>query len=174
MPLNTRIRSRLVDALAGTPIVVSTLLGNTPADSPLWDYRASPERFSLREVVAHLADYDIVWLEYLTAALSSSDGPAEVTAYEPDERAVKYDYAHAIPSESLAALSATRQQLVALLPALESTAWETNAIYSPRHGSRTVEELATQFLAHDGYHTRQIAEYLSSAPNAGTQPFPHA
>jgi uncharacterized damage-inducible protein DinB len=163
MPLNKRIRSRLVDALSGTPIVISTLLVNTPAHSPLWDYRASPERFSLREIIAHLADYDTMWLEYLTAALSSGDDPAEVTAYETDERATKYGYAHSIPSESLAAFTATRQRLVSLLPALDSKEWETHAIHSPRHGLRTVEELATQCLAHDGYHTRQIAEYLTSA-----------
>lgn len=163
MPLSTRIRSRLVEALSGTPLVVSTLLINTPTHSPLWDYRASPERFSLREILAHLADYDTLWLDYLTAALTSGDGPAEVAAYEPDERAAKYDYAHTIASEALAAFTATRQKWVALLPALESPEWETRAIHSPRHGLRTVEELATQCLAHDGYHTRQIAEYLTSA-----------
>lgn len=163
MPLNKRIRSRLVDALLGTPTVVSTLLVNTSANVSLWDYRASPERFSLREIVAHLADYDTMWLEYLTAALSSGDTPAEVIPYETDERAAKYDYAHAIPSESLAAFTASRQQVVSLLPGLESPEWETKAIDSPRHGLRTLEELATQILAHDGYHTRQIAEYLTAA-----------
>jgi uncharacterized damage-inducible protein DinB len=167
MPLNKRIRSRLVDALSGTPTVVSMLLVNVPMHSPLWDYRASPDRFSLREVLAHLADYDTIWLEYLTAALSSSNGPVEVTAYETEDRATEYDYAHGIPSEALAAFTTTRQKWVTLLPALEDGAWETQGVYSPRHGLRTVEELATQCLAHDGYHTRQIAEYLAAATYRG-------
>ena len=60
------VRKYLLSALAGTPVVADRLLLDVHADDPRWDFRPEPDRFTLREVVAHLADWEPIHLERLT------------------------------------------------------------------------------------------------------------
>jgi len=57
------MRERLFTALADTVDVLDGLLGTTQPRDPLWDFRLDPNRFTLREVSAHLVDYEAVWAE---------------------------------------------------------------------------------------------------------------
>lgn len=160
--LVSRIHSRLMDALEGLPTVCGTLVLSLAPDDPRWDRRSDPERFTLREVFAHLADYDVRWNDYLDKALTATaDAPASVPVFTPDEVAAGRGYDQSDPHERLAALRASRNALVAKFRGLEDEAWTAHAITSPRHGTLNLDELATLFVAHDGYHTRQIAEYVS-------------
>jgi hypothetical protein len=150
-----------MDALEGTPIVGGVLIATLAPDDPRWD-RAYPDRFTLREVFAHLADYDVLFNGYLDKALAATaTAPAPVTPVTPDEVAAGRGYDHSNPRERLTALRATRAAMVAKLRALADADWTAHAITSSRHGTLNIDELATLFIAHDGYHVRQIAEYVS-------------
>lgn len=162
--LMPRTRSRLMDALEGMPIVCGVLIAALAADDPRWD-RSYPGRFTLREVFAHLADYDVRFDDYLNKALAATaTAPGFVPAFTPDEVAAGRGYDHSDPHERLNALRATRAAMVAKLRALADADWTAHAMTSPRHGTLNIDELATLFLAHDGYHVRQIAEYVSKRP----------
>jgi hypothetical protein len=150
-----------MDSLEGTPIVCGVLTAALAPGDPRWD-RAYPDRFTLREVFAHLADYDVLFNDYLDKALAATiTAPAPVPSFTPDEVAAGRGYDHSDPRERLTALRATRAAMVAKLHALDDADWTAHAMTSPRHGTLNIDELATLFLAHDGYHVRQIAEYVS-------------
>ena len=48
-------RIYLISALEGTPDVLNGFLAPLGPEDQRWDFRPDPERFTLREVVAHLA-----------------------------------------------------------------------------------------------------------------------
>lgn len=159
-----RIHSRLMDSLEGTPIVCGVLIATLALGNPAWD-RPHPDRFTLREVFAHLADYDVRFNDYLDKALAATaPAPAFVPAFTPDEVAAGRGYDHSHPHERLTALRATRATMVARFRALADADWAAHAMTSPRHGTLDIDGLATLFVAHDGYHVRQIAEYVSERP----------
>ena len=159
-----RIHSRLIESLEGTPIVCGVLIAALAPDYPRWD-RPYPDRFTLREVIAHLADYDVHFNDYLNQALAATTAaPASVPAFTPDEVAAGRGYDHSDPYERLTAFRATRAAMVAKFRALDDADWIAHAMTSPRHGTLNIDELATLFVAHDGYHVRQIAEYVSEHP----------
>lgn len=156
-----RIRERLMDALEGTPTVLEVLTAGLSPGDPRWEFRENADRFTLREVFAHLADYDVRWLGYLDSAMgATAKQPAQVAPFGPDDVAAGRHYDESDPGERLAALRESRATLVARLHALPEDAWTAHAIASPRHGQLNLDELATLFAAHDGYHVRQVAEYV--------------
>jgi len=152
-----------MDSLEGMPTVFTTLLDRLDSKSERWDRRFDPERFTLREVLAHMVDYDAIWNEYIDLALAKSDGPAEVPLYSPDLVASRRDYSAADPWRSVQDLRVSRATLVAKLRPLETDSWVAHAITSPRHGLLNIDELASLFVGHDGYHARQIAEFVTAA-----------
>ena len=153
-----------MESLEGTPIVCGVLIAALAPDDPRWD-RSYLDRFTLREVFAHLADYDVQFHDYLNQALAATAAaPASVPAFTPDEVAAGRGYDHSDPHDRLTALRATRVAMVAKFRALADADWTAHAMTSPRHGTLNIDELATLFVAHDGYHVRQIAEYVSEHP----------
>jgi len=153
-----RARRYLATALAGTPAVVARLLRGAGPDD--YDRRPDPERFTLREVIAHLADWEGVWWERLEA-VRTRHRPV-LPGYDEGQWAIDHDYAHADVERQLACFAERRRRLVALLESLGPQDWERVGLHT-EVGEITLEGLAVLVLGHDGYHTRQIAEWLQPA-----------
>ncbi len=151
-------RFMLID-LESAPDVLGKML-ETIADPSVYDYRPDPARFTLREVVAHLADWDQVFLGRMTQT-RHTENP---TLQDKDEGqvALDNDYAHADPAESLARYKANRAELVAFLRTLTPAQWERIANHI-EVGPITLTAQAVLVGAHDGYHRQQVVEWLDSA-----------
>ena len=148
----------LVTSLEGHIAVFPHLLGELGGDDPRWDARPDAERFSLREVVAHLAAVEPLWLEraYLTRDQDHPLFPPVVpVAVAAQEGATAFTAA-----ENLARFCATRAQYVAVLRDLAAEQWQRPA-ESQALGTLTIEPQAVFVLAHDGYHLKQIIEWLA-------------
>jgi uncharacterized damage-inducible protein DinB len=158
-----KVHQYLVSALSGTPDVVERLLKELSADDPLWDFRPDPERFSLREVVAHLADWEPIHLERISRMLAEEN--PTLPDIDEGKMAADNDYAHSDPHGSLEWLRGGRQKVVQRLETLMSDEW-TRPGYRETIGEITIEVQATFIAAHDGYHTRQIAQWLALAEAA--------
>lgn len=157
------VRKYLIAALSGTPEVVERLLLDLHADDPRWDLRPDPARFSLREIVAHLADWEPIHLARLGRMLTE-ENPI-LPDIDEGKMAVDNDYAHSDPHGSLEWLRGGRQKLMKDFEALSSDQWIRSAMRETV-GPLTVEEFAAFIAAHDGYHTRQIAQWLTAADAA--------
>lgn len=155
--LPNRIQMYQREDLAATPEILNHLL--RPINDPvIWDRRPDAERFTLREIVAHLADWESVFQERLRQ--TQNEDTATFTAFDPAQMAQEYDYAHADPQECLTRFSAKRQETLALLQSLTPLQWDRSGKH-PQIGPVTTTEQAVMMSGHDGYHLRQIIEWLT-------------
>jgi uncharacterized damage-inducible protein DinB len=159
MMFSDRYRDRLLAAVAGLPAVLDSLLNGLPSSDPRWDMHPEPGRFSLREIAAHLADWDAIWLERL-AMTRDQDNPS-IVPIDEGELAVANDYAHRDPDMSRALLHQRRTEVVKLLRALGDDDWDRPAMH-PEFGTFPLKDQAIFVVLHDGYHTHQVARWLTS------------
>jgi len=138
--------------------VIRFLLHDVPEGSPYWDARPDAERFSLREIVAHLVDYDSVTRERFERILRE-DKP-ELPEWDVSEAAAHYDARD--PKHQLENLLVSRHELSVWLEGLSDKEWKRVGS-RPRVGEFSVEEGVALMLGHDAYHLEQIAAWLGAA-----------
>jgi hypothetical protein len=160
--LAIHVRQRMLTALEGVPAVLARLLQPLAPEAPAWDLRPDPERFTLREIAAHLADWELVWRERLDRTLAAASEIPVLPYHDPDQRAAQFGYAASQPRQSLAVLHERRRDLVEWLRSLEEAEWDRSGRHE-RHGVMTVEMQAVQIMTHDGSHLQQVASWLAVA-----------
>lgn len=151
-------RTYLKHGLAASPHVVEGLLGRLAPEDPAWDRRPDIQRFTLREMVAHLADWEPIWLERLTRT-TGEDEPS-LPGYDEGQLAIDHDYAHSDPIANLARFRAGRSAVVAFVDGLGEEQW-ARAAQREGLGRVTTEAQLVMIVGHDGYHLREAAEWLS-------------
>jgi hypothetical protein len=158
------VRRYLLMALDGAPTIVDALVTGIPAGDALWDARPDPDRFTLREVLAHLATWDAIFLERIER--TRADDNAVLDPVDVDDHGRQFRYSLLDPNDSRANYRRNRADLLAVIAGLRPEDWGRSARY--RSGERaadgpiTIEAWVTQIVAHDAYHLRQIAEWTSS------------
>ena len=146
-------------AFEGTPDVLEGLLQKLAPEDPIWDRRPDPERFTIREVLAHIADWEPIVLERV-CRIRDEETPL-LPDVDENAMAVKNDYAHSDPRHSLTRIHAGRAHLLATLRALPTKAWQRTG-NRESIGLLTLQDLIVMWLGHDGYHTCQIAQWLTA------------
>lgn len=155
--LSPHIRHYVLQGIYGMPKVIIRLVGSLPDDSPAWDFRPDPERFSLREILAHMADFDEVWL-YRGERMMKEDSP-ELPNWDEDAAVIENNYAAARPGDSLDRLGKNRAFLSGWFKLRDDEDWARSAT-RPQVGTFTLEDAAVLILAHDAYHIQQITNWL--------------
>lgn len=150
-------RKYLLAAISGTPDVLDGMLKHVPSEDDAWDLSPDSERFTLREVVAHLADWESVFRERINRTRAESEPTLQ--GYDECAWAVEHDYAHTDPHDSLGHFRQERAETVALIRSLDDGEWERLAHHS-QYGPMTLEAQIAQIAGHDGYHTQQVAIWL--------------
>ena len=138
--------------------MLAALLAGLPTDSPVWDARLDADRFTVRELLAHLADWEPVAHTRIVRTLSE-ETPL-LPNWDEEQAAVIGDYAHTNPQESLLWFTERRAATVTRLRSLTATDWNRVA-QREGVGMLSVERQAFLMLAHDGYHLRQTVEQMS-------------
>lgn len=156
------MRSYVLKALSGNPSVAARLLQGITEDNPIWDCRPDADRFTLREIVAHLADWNPIFLERIQRTLNE-DHP---TLPDVDEEAVaiQNDYAHSDPIAGIHRFQESRKVMMDVLLNLSDDDWGRTALKKPL-GDLSVELQCVLVLAHDGYHLHQIVQWFKSGGN---------
>lgn len=147
----------VIGALESNALVFSYLMRELPEDSPRWDARPDAERFSLREMVAHLLDYDTVCRERFER-LIREDEP-ELPNWDEDEAAEHYSGRN--PLHDLEHLQESRRMLAAWIEGLSEDEWQRTGS-RPGVGKFSVEQGVSLMLGHDSYHLRQTVEWLKA------------
>jgi len=150
-------RYLLID-LESAPDVLGKIL-ETVTNPSVYDRRLDPERFTLREVLAHLADWDAVFLGRLKQ--TRDDENPTLVGIDEGQVALDNDYAHADPAASLERYKASRAELAAFLKALSPAQWERSGSHTEL-GPITISDHAVLIAVHDGYHRQQVVEWLKS------------
>ena len=143
----------LIDLESGPEVLARLLHGFTD-----WDARPDSSRFSPREMVAHLADWEEV---FLTRLMDTRDDEAPVLqGLDEGQVAMDHDYAHADPAECLHRYETGRAAIVFLLGGLYPDQWERVGDHTEL-GPLTLEAQAVLIAAHDGYHRRQVLDWTN-------------
>lgn len=156
------VRNYLLHGLNDTPVTLDFLLKH--ASERDYDRRPDPQRFTVREVLGHLADWESIWLERMLR-MRDEDNPT-LPGYDEGQLAIDHDYAHQDVTAQQTRFREGRAELMAYLHTLEAEGWQRAGVRTEGEaivGRVTVEALATLILAHDAYHLRQIAEWLERA-----------
>ena len=115
--------------------------------------RPAPERWSISEILAHLAEVEMVTGWRLRQALTKSGGP--VQAFDQDDWARVGRYQKRDPAQSLALFRAARDCNLALLKGLSKVEWECYHIHEER-GKESVGRTVMMIAGHDLNHLSQI------------------
>jgi hypothetical protein len=151
--------------LEKTPILLETMLRDLPEDLLRW--KPAPERWSIAEVLGHLADIEGVYADR-TRRIVTEDTPT-LEKYDATRTVVTGDYARGSATEILAYFTRTRRSTVILLRSIPADSGERDAIHSEL-GNITLHQMFSEWASHDLGHLRQIAElYRARAfhPHAG-------
>jgi hypothetical protein len=151
--------------LEKTPILLETLLRDLPDELMQW--KPAPERWSIGEVLGHLADIEFVYADR-TRRMVTEDAP-RLQKYDPTSTVVIGDYARGTATENLAYFMKTRRSTVILLRSIPADSGERAALHSEL-GEITLHQMLSEWASHDLGHLRQIAElYRAHAfhPHAG-------
>ena len=146
----------LLDGLGASPVTMGRLVAAVPAASPFWDVRPDPERLSAREILAHLATWEGLLVERLQRIRVEENPPF----VHPGESVLarEHGYATSEPFTQLALWGTRRAATLAILRELRPEEWKR--CETRNFGLVSVEELAVLMLGHDGYHGRQMVEWL--------------
>jgi uncharacterized damage-inducible protein DinB len=148
----------IVTALNAAPGTLYERLGKLENADPVLDYRPYPDRFTIREVVAHLADFEPVLLDRISRTIV--DVETVFTRRDPGQLALDNDYAGSNITYTLATFKAGRAKILALLRTLGDNDWNKITKLPPPSGPLSIETQATNLVNHDSYHTAQVTEWL--------------
>lgn len=116
-------------------------------------WKPAPEKWSITEIVAHLADTEIV-ASWRMRAILGSNGTA-IQAFDQDAWASVFQYGKSDLKQSLEVFRLLRENNLAMLKALPPDKWENYGMHSER-GKETIAHLTRMFAGHDTNHLRQI------------------
>lgn len=155
--MNEYYRRYILGALENNAVVLNYLLRDLPTDSPRWDARPDAERFTLREVVAHLLDYDMICRERFERVIREEN--PELPNWDESEAAAHYVQRDA--AGELKLLLESRQTFAAWLEGLSEDEWQRTGS-RPGVGTFSVFAGVTLMLGHDAYHLRQAVDWLEA------------
>ena len=116
-----------------------------------------PGKWSIAEIMAHLADSEIVIGWRLRQVLSNNGIPLQ--AYDQDAWATTFDYAHRDPKESLEVYRVLREANLALLKAAPRQLWENYGVHQER-GNESIGHMVRMIAGHDLNHLQQVERIL--------------
>jgi uncharacterized damage-inducible protein DinB len=144
-----------LSSLKNTPKTLVNIVDQVKPDH--YNDHTDPARFTLRELIAHLADFDDVFLDRLRLAHESPG--ASVVSLDPDERAREKHYATRDVRHELDVFENRRRDLIEFLSGLSAEDWQ-KPFHHPDLGDVTIESYANIILAHDLSHVSHATSYL--------------
>jgi hypothetical protein len=120
--------------------------------------RPAPKQWSVAEILAHMADAEIVGAFRMRFILGAPGSP--IVAFDQDSWAASLGYAKRDPRKSLEQFRAVREGNLAMLKSLKPEQWKHYGMHSER-GQETIERMVLMFAGHDINHTRQIEKMMA-------------
>jgi hypothetical protein len=156
-----------ISLLEKTPRLLETMLGDLPGELLHW--KPVAERWSISEVLAHLAALEQIYAERVLRIVAE-DSPA-IAKYDQAGAAARGEYSRGSAGENLALFTRTRRSTLALLVGLPPSAGARTGVHSEL-GTITLTEMLNEWANHDLGHLRQIAElYRARAFHPHSGPF---
>ena len=141
---------------AGAPKKIDRLLKGVPAAK--LRKRPAPGKWSVAEIIAHVADTELVGGFRIRLILGAPGTP--ITPFDQDVWVTALHYANRDVRKSLEQFRALREANLALLKTLTREQWQLHGMHAER-GRETVETIVAMFAGHDINHIQQIEAILA-------------
>ncbi|MBV8551176.1 MAG: DinB family protein [Acidobacteriaceae bacterium] len=145
----------LVRYLRGPDLVAAAMTGATDLEL---DFKPAPNKWSVRQIVAHLADTEAIAVTRLRGVIAE-DNPALVP-FDQDAWAEKTNYSKRKPARDLETIRRLRADNYELLKELPEEAFSRTGRHA-RRGTMTLLDLLRLFAEHAEKHAVQIHGVLS-------------
>jgi hypothetical protein len=121
--------------------------------------RPAPDKWSVTEIVAHLADAEIVSGFRMRLILGAPGTP--IAAFDQDSWVTSGHYEKRDPRKSVEQFRVVREANLALLKSLTPEQWKHYGMHSER-GQESIEHIVRMFAGHDINHLHQIERILAA------------
>ncbi|MCE9559302.1 MAG: DinB family protein [Armatimonadetes bacterium] len=122
-----------------------------------WDTPLEEGRFTPREVICHLADWEPIFCARIAAAIQADLAP--MPDIDEGQIAIDHDYAHSNIPEQLKLFRERRARTVQMIRELTPEQLELRYDHSTR-GPIKIADVANMLGHHDVYHIEQLSAYL--------------
>jgi DinB family protein len=119
--------------------------------------RPAPDKWSVSEILAHLADAEMVGGFRMRLILGAPGTP--IAAFDQDSWVTSGHYEKRDPRKSLELFRTLRAANLALLKSLTPEQWKHYGMHAER-GQETIERIVRMFAGHDINHLQQIRHIL--------------
>jgi hypothetical protein len=120
--------------------------------------RPAPDKWSVSEILAHLADAETVASFRMRLILGAPGTP--IAAFDQDAWVTSGHYDKRDPRKSLELFRALREANLALLKSLTPEQWKDYGMHVER-GQETIEHIVRMFAGHDINHLQQAERILT-------------
>jgi hypothetical protein len=120
--------------------------------------RPAPDKWSITEIVTHLADTEMVGGYRMRMILATPGTP--IAAFNQDVWVTAGHYDKRDARKSLEHFRAMREGNLALLKTLTPEQWKHHGIHAER-GEESIEHIVRMFAGHDINHTKQIEHIVA-------------
>jgi hypothetical protein len=156
--------SQLFDEYQRGPVTVEAAIAHLAKEE--LDFQEAPDRWSIRQIVAHLADSELLSAVRFRQMLVE-DSPA-FPIFDQNAWAERLDYAHRTPEDSLSTLRRIRSDNYDLLKSRPETDLHRTGVH-PKRGVISILDLLKIFANHPQKHANQIRRVRDSFRNTSTQ-----
>lgn len=115
--------------------------------------RPAPGKWSIAEILAHLADAEVVGSWRIRQILGADGTP--IQAYDQNVWAETFRYEDRDPRESLKLFRVLRENNLLLLKSVPRKLWENHGMHAER-GKETIAQIVRMLAGHDLNHLQQI------------------
>jgi hypothetical protein len=141
---------------AGTAKKLERLIKGVPAAK--LRKRPAPAKWSVTEILAHLADCEIVTGWRMRRILGSPGAP--IQAFDQDSWAAAGHYEKRDAHKCMEQFRVLREANVALLKSLAPEQWKHYGMHAER-GEESIEHIVRMMAGHDLNHTKQIERIVA-------------
>lgn len=138
--------------LAGPQMLRQAVAGMTQEQL---DARPIPGKWSTRQVVCHIADYEPIYADRMKRVIAENE-PA-ISGGNPDALAARLSYSSRDVEEELALIGLVRKQMGRILRALRPEDFQRRGIHDKR-GPMTLATILERVTGHIPHHVEAIEE----------------
>jgi hypothetical protein len=120
--------------------------------------RPAPDKWSVSEILAHLAEAEIVGAFRMRLILGAPGTP--IAAFDQNAWVISGHYEKRDPRKSVEQFRVVREANLALLKSLTPAQWKHYGMHAER-GQETIEHIVRMFAGHDINHLQQIERILA-------------
>lgn len=147
----------ILESFRHAPRIIERMIRVFPTER--WDERIEKDRFTAREVVAHLADFEQVLLERFSMIKNHPGN--QIAAYDPDKQCAEHKFGEKDPFREAEVYESRRQMTREYLRDFTKDDWSKTYV-NAKGQLVSAGELLTLALAHDLEHVDQMSSYLAT------------